>query len=233
MSRIRIFLLRSLFLALNIGIARVAAAGDTDFGSLLRHPHAYQHKLVSVTGIVRGSGPTMELFGNASAARAAAPASESILVIAPAGWTPDRPYAMRLVRVTGTVEAREHGYWGNPCSIHFQRIEVISERPAVPPDYAIAVIRNESSTPYVIRAGPLGVEATLAIAPNQFLELPRFDGVLKLVGSDASVISKRRLETSRRALNFDSERMVFYYRIVDGEVEGVSPRIARKWNWRR
>jgi hypothetical protein len=233
MSRIRIFLLLSLFLLLSIGIVEAAAVEATDFQSLLRNPNAYQHKRVSVTGVVRGNGPTMELFRDASAARSVARASESILVIAPEGWRPGRPYAMRFVRITGTVEATEHGFWGNPCSIHFQQIEVISERPALHPDHTIAVIANYSPTSYLIRVDSPDVRARLTISPKQFLELPRFNGTLKVVREDESVICEIKLETSRRALNFDPEKMVFYYQIVDGKVEGVSPRIARKWNWRR
>ncbi len=232
MSRIPIFLFLSLFFSLSIRAVEASAVEATEFQSLLKNPNAYQHKRVSVIGVVRGNGPTMELFRNASAARSVARASESILVIAPEGWRPGPSYAMRLVRITGTVEAREHGFWGNPCSIHFQQIEVISESPALHPSHAIAVIANESSTSYLIRLDSPDVKARLTISPNQFLELPRFNGTLKIV-KDESVICETKLETSRRALNFNPEQMVFYYRIVDGKVEGVSPRIAKKWNWRR
>jgi hypothetical protein len=175
----------------------------------------------------------MELFRDASAARSVAQASESILVIAPQGWRPGRPYAMRFVRITGTVEASEHGFWGNPCSIHFQQIEVISERPASNPATTIAVIANNSPASYFILIDSPDVKARLTIRPKQFLELPRFNGTLRVVSGDESVICEVKLETSRRALNFDPEKMVFYYQIVNGKVEGVSPRIARKWSWRR
>src|SRR5947207_656012 len=107
MSRIQGFLLLSLLISFSIGAVEAAAVKVTDFQSLLKDPKAYQHQRVSVTGVVRGNGPTMELFRNASAARSAAPASQSILVIAPTDWRPDRPYAMRLVRITGTVETAE------------------------------------------------------------------------------------------------------------------------------
>src|SRR5437660_11637570 len=104
MSRIRIFLLLSLIISLSIEVVEAAAVEAADFQSVLRNPNAYQHKRVSVTGVVRGNGPTMELFRDALAARSVARASESILVIAPQGWRPGRPYAMRVVRITGTVE---------------------------------------------------------------------------------------------------------------------------------
>src|ERR1044072_2505236 len=233
MNRIPIFLFLSLFFPFGLRAVDSSALEATEFQSLLKNPNAYQHKRVSVIGVVRGNGPTMELFRNAAAARSVARASESILVIAPEGWRPGPSYAMRLVRITGTVEAREHGFWGNPCSIHFQQIEVISERPALHPSHAIAVIANDSPTSYSIRLDSPDVKGRFTIGSKQFLELPRFNGTVKIVKENGWAISETKLEHSRRALNFDPEQMVFYYRIVDDKLEGVSPRIAKQWNWRR
>jgi len=140
---------------------------------------------------------------------------------------------MRLVRVTGVVEAHRHGIWGNACVLVLKRIEVLSDAPATHPGYPVAVIRNESSEGYSIRAGPPGLEAELSIGPRQFLLLPRYDGTLTVLGRDGAVVARQKLNATRESANFDSAGMVFYYRITDRKLEAVKSAEARRWGWRR
>jgi len=208
-------------------------AEGTQFDSLLKNPSAYDGRTVSVVGVIRGNGPDFELYRDASAARSVAPPSTSFFVFAPDKWKANQPYNMRLVRVTGVVEARRHGIWGNACALALKRIEVLSDAPAAHPSYPVAVVRNETPEFYSIRAGPPGVEAQLGIGPREFLLLPRYDGTLTVLGRDGAVVARQKLNTSREAANFDSASMVFYYRITDRKLEAVKSAEARKWGWRR
>lgn len=209
-------------------------AEGTQFDLLVKNPHAYDGRTVSVVGVIRGNGPSFELYRDASAARSVAPPSTSFFVVAPDKWKGTRPYNMRLVRVTGIVEANRHGIWGNACVLALKRIDVLSDAPAAHPDYPVAVVRNETTEIYSIHAGPPGLEAQLSIGPQQFLLLPRYDGTLTVLGRGGAVVGRRKLNTVRDAANFDPASMVLYYRITDHQkLEAVKSSEAKKWGWKR
>jgi len=211
----------------------LTCAEGIEFDSLLNNPKAHDGKTVSVDGVIRGNGPTFELYRDASAADSVSPPSTSFFVSAPDNWKATQPYNMRRVRVTGIVEARRHGIWGNACAIALKRIEVLSEAPAKHPSYPVAVVRNETSESYSLRAGPPGVEAQLSIGPRQFLLLPRYDGTLTVLGRDGTVVAKQKLNATRESANFESAQMVFYYRITDRKLEAVKSVEAKRWGWKR
>lgn len=219
--------------AITLSFLLIACAEGIEFDSLLKNPRAYDGRTVSVVGVIRGNGPNFELYRDASAADGVAPPATSFFVFAPDKWKATQPYNMRLVRVTAIVEARRHGIWGNACALALKRIEVLSDAPAAHPSYPVAVVRNETSEFYSIRAGPPGVEAQLGIGPREFLLLPRYDGTLTVLRRDGTVVARQKLNTTRESANFDSASMVFYYRITDRKLEAVKSAEAKKWGWRR
>jgi hypothetical protein len=226
-------LLRTNVYAVTLWLLLLTSAEGTPYDLLLKNPKVYDGQTVSVVGVIRGNGPDFELYRDAKAASSVAPPSTSFFVFAPDKWKGTQPYDMRLVRVTGIVEARRHGVWGNACALALKRIEVLSNAPAAHPSFPVAVVRNETSEFYSIRAGPLGVEAQLGIGPKEFLVLPRYDGTLTVLRRDGAVVARQELKITRESENFDSVSMVFYYRITDRRIDAVKPAEARKWSWRR
>jgi len=183
--------------------------------------------------VIRGNGPNFELFRDLAAARSVTSPSTTFLIVAPDGWKAAEPYDMRVVRVTGIVKAKHHGIRGNACVLALKRIDVLSNGTAAPPSDPVAVVRNDTSEAFSIRAGPSDLEAQLYIGPRQLLVLPRYDGTLTVIRLNAKVVSRQKLNTTRRAANFDPAMMAFYYRIVGRSVETVTPREAKKWGWKR
>jgi len=227
------YLTRTKVYAVTLSFLLLTPAKGIQFDALLKNPRAYDGRTVSVVGVIRGNGPDFELYRDALAADSVASPATSFFVFAPAKWKATQPYNMRLVRVTGVVEARRHGTWGNACALTLKRLEVLSDAPAAHPSYPVALVRNESSEFYSIRAGPPGLEAQLSIGPRQFLLLPRYDGTLSVLNQGEVVIARRKLNSTREAANFDPTTMVFYYRITDRKVEAVNSAEAKKWDWKR
>jgi hypothetical protein len=210
-----------------------AAAAAVSFDTLVKHPEAYHSHRVTVVGVAAGDGPTFEIHPNAKSVEDVGDAAGTVLARASIPWDYTRHYRMRLVRVTGIVDAHHHGLWGNACEISVEKIQALTVEPLVPWKVPVAVIRNAASSPYHIHAGPAGMESQLVIAPHGILELPRPDGTLTVLGVHEEVLSRQKLDMSGRSRYLDRKEGAFYYEIRDGRITQVLPKDAKAWGWRR
>lgn len=210
-----------------------AAAAAVSFDTLVKHPGAYHLRPVTLVGVAVGNGPTFEIHPNVKSAENVGDAAGTVLARASIPWDEKRRYHMRRVRVTGIVDAHHHGLWGNACEISVEKIQALTARPLVHWKIPVAVIHNATSAPYLIHAGPAGVEARLGIAPHSNLELPRPDGTLTVLGAHEKVLARQKLDMSGRSRYLDRKEGAFYYEIGDGRITQVLPKDAKTWGWRR
>lgn len=210
-----------------------AAAAAVSFDALVKHPEAYHHRRVTLVGVAVGNGPTFEIHPNIKSAEHVADAAGTVRAKASIPWDYERRYHLRRVRVTGVVDAHHHGLWGNACEISVEKIQALTARPLVRWKIPVAVVHNATSSPYLIHAGPAGLEARLGIAPHGILELPRPDGTLSLLGTHEEVLARQKLDISGRSRYLDRKEGAFYYEIRDGTITQVLPKEAKAWGWRR
>ena len=114
-----------------------------------------------------------ELFENATDAIAMT-APKSIYIVAPATWRKAGPYDLRRARVTGVVDAKRHGIWGNPCALTPEKIEVISGPVASSPDL-VAVFRNEKTTPVELHFGAPPTGTIFTLPPREYVDVGGWD----------------------------------------------------------
>jgi hypothetical protein len=212
---------------------RLMAAQLVSFDALVKHPEAYHRKQITFVAVAIGNGPTLELRRDAKSADHLVEASEAILGRGVIPWDEKRRYHLRLVRVTGRVDAHDHGIWGNACEVSIERIDALSDEPVVPRKIPVAVIHNATSSPYGIRASAAGVEAKLWLAPKGILELPRPDGTLSVVDAHGSVVAQTKLDVGARSRYLDRKEGSFYYEIGGATITQVMPAVAKAWGWRR
>ena len=210
-----------------------AAAAAVSFDALVKHPEAYHHRRVTIVGVAVGNGPTFEIVPNVKSAENVGDAACTVRAKAFIPWDYKRRYHLRLVRVTGIVDAHHHGVWGNACEISVEKIQALTVGPLVPWKVPVAVIHNAASSPYHIHAGPAGMESQLGIAPHGILELPRPDGTLTVLGAHEEVLLRQKLDMSGRSRYLDRKEGAFYYEIRDGRITQVLPKDAKAWGWRR
>jgi len=213
-----------------------AAAAAVSFDALVKHPQAYHHRRVTLVGVAIGNGPTIELHRDLKSAEKAAaggPASESVLARAPLPWDARRRHHMRLVRITGIVDAHHHGFWGNPCEMSIEKIEALTDEPLGHWKIPVAVLHNATSSGYRIYAGSAGVQAKLSIAPEGILQLPRPDGTLTVFDAPERVLARTTLDMNAHSRYLDRKEGAFYYEIRRGTIIQVMPQVAKGWGWRR
>jgi len=178
-----------------------------------------------------------ELFENAADA-VAMRAPKSIYIVAPATWRKAGPYDLRRARVTGVVDAKRHGIWGNPCALTPEKIEVISDPVASWPE-VVAVFRNEKNTPIDLYFGgpPTGTKFTLP--PKGYVDVGGWDvrnakaTSVRALSTTGLLITKEEVVIRRSGSYYDPINAALYYRISDNKIEQVLPSAAKHWGWHR
>jgi hypothetical protein len=219
--------------AVTLAVLQTSRAGAAaTLESVLKDPRAYDHQHVVLVGVVRGNGPNFELFANAKDAQSVAKASNSVLLVASDKWKGRGPYSMRLVRVSGIVEANKHGLWGNPCEISLENIEVLSG-PVAPWSIPFAVFRNEDSKPVAMRVGPPRLAARFSLDPKEVVEVPISNGLIRVLSVSGSLLAEAPINALPGPPYYDGANGAAYYRIRNKRIERVLPAVGRSWGWRR
>lgn len=205
----------------------------TNFRSVINDPKAYDHKRVTVEGVVIGNGPEFELFETAGDARTITSPSKSFYLVSKDPRSLQSGlYNLRRVRVTGVVDTSLHGTWGNPCGILLEKITALST-PLSAPLIPVAVFRNEESRPIIVRLVGGNPEGEFSIPPKTAVDSPISNGQkIEVTSSDGSLIARGTLRVKKDSPYFDSQTGFFFYRISDKKIEPVLPVSARDWNWR-
>jgi hypothetical protein len=177
-----------------------------------------------------------ELFDNVADALAMTP-SKSIFIVAPTNRLGKGPYDLRRARVSGVVDATNHGVLGYRCALAPKQIDVLSGPVAPWPD-VVGVFRNETNVTITLRFGVGSTESTFAVRPSDFVETrgwARNERVttVQALSPSGSLIAKMQIAIERRGPYYDSTNAASYYRIKDGKVEIVPPGSTKNWGWRR
>lgn len=213
----------------------VSEAAAIDLESLLRNPQRYHGDRVSIVGVVVGDGPEFELYSSANAARQISDPSQSVFVRARPEWRRERPFNLHLVRVTGTVDAKHHGIWGNPCEISLEHIEALSKEPVTHSKIPTGLFRNERSDTVSVRllTTAESIQGAFELGPGDSVGLPIGDGKIQVLNGDGSVVVEDTLGIHRGSKYYDRKHGAFYYRIVGNRLEKVLPSNVKYWSWNR
>jgi hypothetical protein len=199
-----------------------------DFTSIISAPARYHNEVVTLMGVVVGDGPEFELFRDASAAQRERNPSKSILLITQPRWKPKETYNMRMVRVTGRVDANQHGFWGNPCTIVVDAIKPISA-PLASSKASSAIFRNETSKPLIVQLIKKNGGTFFPILPKGLIEVDGESSVVRVSSSAGSLMFEERIIANKNSPFYDSRNGDFYYRILNRKIERVLPSDAVTW----
>jgi hypothetical protein len=205
--------------------------------AVLKSPASFHRKRISVVGILRGEGPMFELFESSKDA-VAMTARKSVYIVAPRGWSKKGPYDLRRARVTGVIDAKRHGAWGNPCAMTPEKIEVLSGPVAPWPD-AVAIFRNERNTSIVLRFGVPPTDSEFRLNPKEYVDVSGWSREnkgstpLRVESTDGSSLAETMIAVPWGGPYYDSINAASYYQINGTKVEPVLPSEAKKWGWRR
>jgi hypothetical protein len=225
---------KRLILALLATSILIPRLGATDFKSLLGNPKAYDGQRVSITGIVIGNGPEFELFQNVSDALNVRSDSRAFYIIAKGKWSRTRPYDLHWVRVTGTVNANRHGFWGYACEISLEKIEALSAGPLTTQPMPFGVFRNETRQTVSVRLFESSrPQAGFQLGPGDSVSLPINDGRIEVFGVSGALLAKGTLGAQQDSTFYDRKFGAFYYRITGSRIEKVSPASVNYWEWTR
>jgi hypothetical protein len=214
-----------------VSVGEVAAA---DIDAILRSPTKFHGERLSVIGVIVGDGPEFELFRNAMEAREMGAPSRSLTVRAQGKWQRQRPFHLHRVRVTGKVNAKRHGVWGNPCEISLETIYALSKGPVATSDIPTGLFRNERSEPVSVRLfNSNTIQGAFDLGPGESVGLPINDGKVQVLNRAGSLIAEDMLGIHRRSKFFDPKHGAFYYRIARNGIEKVLPSKVDYWKWSR
>lgn len=220
-------LLRILMLLLIMSAAFTPLFGS-EFESLLRKPQLLDGVRVTLIGVVVGDGPEFELYENAVAARQGRNPATSLLIVADEKWRPSSTYDMRKVRITGRVNAKEHGFWGHPCVISLEKIQVLSE-PLSTPETASAILKNENSFTVIVHLKGNREKAILSISPHNLVETDLVNCQVRVFTSQGILLFTEKMISQKQSTFYDSKNGDFYYRINGKKLDKVLPYEAKAW----
>jgi hypothetical protein len=209
-----------------------------DLTSVLRTPSRYHQKRVTLTGVLFGSGPVLELFATAADAREA-DVRKSVWVVTPDGWQP-RPIHMRRARIVGIIDANGHGMRGNPCEMKLEKLTILSG-PVVPWEDSYIICHNETKTTVLFSVtvplkrsthGSKGLVSPGAYFESAALGL-RYSAEINVLTATGTPITKGTFSVGPGTPFFDTENAASYFRVKDGKIERISPLVAKSWGWKR
>ena len=233
-----------------IASASASLAADVPFSDVLKNYAALQGRRVTLVGLAEVAGADFYLWNlqdrhHKDSKRAISVLWDMRVPNYPAGSNVSHYTYLNLrrVRITGTVDIRFHGRWGDiPFGIDLERVEVLPgdrERRFLTD---IGVFHNSMSSMVEVRLysrrGSIYAYIT-GIAPNEYSDTAIEEGSATLArrssDTEVSVRPKKVISTckisstasSRRY--YDSRQHVYYYDISDGKIKLVMPREAQKW----
>ena len=206
-----------------------------DFESVLEAPARYDHKRVTVTGILVGDASFLELFRNASDAKAE-DARKSVRLVLPDNWQQQAPYDMRRARVVGIVDANVRSRWGYPFELKLEKLVILSGRVMPCKDSAV-VFYNGTEAAVLLRVGVPPRQTELLIPPTKhdgFLSLElQYSTLVQVMTANGKPIFESKINVGPKAPDYDAKNCVSCFRIKDKRIERVSPATAANWGWKR
>lgn len=211
----------------------VATSSAADFKELARNPAAYHHHRVTVTGVARVEGLTFELYANPADAGSYAHADKAISISQNVEGPRYDKYDNRWVKVVGVVDAKRHGMWGYPCIIFLESVQPLP-LPAAGKQHVVisGVFRNDDSKAVSIvlfdQAGKMYAEFPVPGHETNGTGVRK--GTAEIRELSGKIMSRySRLLSDQDSRYLDAATHTYYYHIVSGKVEGVSPLEAKNW----
>jgi hypothetical protein len=223
--------IKTFSIAIGVGLFSTIYVDAESLAAILKSPGSYNHRRVSLVGVLRGQGPVFELFETPADALSMKP-SRGIHLIASAKWRKAGPYDLRRARVAGVVDANWHGVWGNPCAMSLDTVEVLSGPVAPWPD-VVAVFRNERTRPVWLHFGTPPTDTDFMVRPKECIDVNIQNTTVRVFSPKATLLIEAQILKRPAMPYYDSANAASYYRITDNRVETVLPSVAMEWNWRR
>ena len=203
--------------------------------SVLRAPARYNHKRVTLTGVLMGDASFLELFRNASDAKEG-DGRKAVRLVPPENWQQGASYDMRRARVIGMVDANVRSRWGHPFVLKLERLVVLSG-PVLPWQDSVMVFYNDTETSVLLRVGAPPTQTELLIPPKKhdgFLSLElQYSTVVQVMTSNGKPVFESKINVGPKAPYYDTKNGASYFRVKDKTIERVSPATAANWGWKR
>lgn len=230
-------------LAISIAVSTLALAdailaGNVRFDELVAHPERFNGRRISVVGVAEDGGDRIDVYRDIEARRGIDLAKAFMAYIPPE--FPNYPgtnmghyvYAnARWVRVTGVVDTRIRGRWGDerfglrlqsltllpkPRLMEFVCISAIILNTTAS-DIAIEVRRDDGGTYFGMSADDTAADACIS-------ENGTVTAILR-----GKQITSRPLIASQASQYYNARRKEYYYRVTERSVVLVPPSEARHW----
>jgi len=223
-----------------LGSTTAMFAGSVNFDELVAHPERFNGKKVSSVGIAEDGGDRVCLYRDIDVRRRLDFTRTFVAYVAPE--VPNYPgtnmghyvYAnARWVSVTGIVDTRIHGRWGDErFGLRLQSLTLLAKPRlmefvcdsavilnAARGEIAIEVKRDDGGTYFKTYANDTAVDA--CISEN---------GTVTAVLRNGKRVTSRPLIAKRVTNYYNAHRKEYYYRVTEQSVVLVSPTEARHWN---
>ena len=225
-------------LTLLAGSATVLGA-DVSFDELVTHPERFNGRKVSTVGIAEDGGDRICLYRDLDTRRRISLAKTFVAYI-PA-TLPNYPrtnmghYAYanaRWVRVTGVVDTRIHGRWGDErFGLRLQSLTLLPRRRLMEFVCDLAVILN--TTPYEIAievvGGNEGTYFSMSAGDTASEACIGENGTVTAVLRNGKRVTSRPLIRSHASHYYNPRRKEYYYRVTERSVILTPPSEARDW----
>jgi hypothetical protein len=225
-------------LTLPAGAPAVLGA-DVRFDELVAHPERFNGRKVSAVGIAEDGGDRIYLYRDVDARRRINLAKTFVAYIATK--LPNYPgtnmghYAYanaRWVRVTGIVDTRIHGRWGDErFGLRLQSLSLLPRPRLMEFVCDVAVILNTTLSEVRIEVKREDGGTYFGIGADD----TAYDACISENGTVTAVLLNGRRATSRPLTASQSRRFYnprrkeYYYRVTERSVTLVSPSEAREW----
>jgi len=206
-----------------------------DLDSVLRAPARYNHKRVTLTGVLLGDASFLELYRNASDAKEEDERKAARLIL-PRNWRKPEPYDMRRARVVGIVGANRHGRRAYPFELKLETLVVLSG-PVMPWKDSVMVFYNDTEAAVLLRVGVPPTQTELLIPPKNddgFLSLElQYSVRVQVMTANGKRLFENKINVGPKSPDYDAKNGASYFRIKDKTIERVSPAKAASWGWKR
>ena len=211
----------------------VATSSAADFKEVLRNPAGYHQRRVTITGVARVEGLTFELYANPADADSYASATRTLSISQNVKGPRYDKYDNRWVEITGIVDAKRHGMWGYPCIIFLESVRPLPLPPAGSPRVVISgAFRNEDSKDVSIvlvdEAGKIYGE--FPVPGHEVNGTGLRKGVAEVRDRSGKIMSRYDVDFEKDSRYRDDASHTYYYRVNNGQIEGVSPDKAKGWS---
>lgn len=200
------------------------------FQSLISDPSHYHRKLVSLVGVVIGNGPEFVFYKNRGDGRKPVAASKAIRLIAKDDSLHGLFDSYR-VKVSGVVDAYQHGFYGYACTIWVSRIERLSEYPVVKPEFPMAVFLNDTNETILIHVDGDSV-STNTVATSHFAAEAFINEGARITVSSAQGTPLVRSKVSKLLPSspyYDRKSQKFFYRVSERTIDRVPASVGKLW----